>query len=90
MILRRRRERARAAWPVEAQPGSQGSSRTLQRPVCGSGVLRACGAKQHAGKGLAVRAIQQRAGRRRTSHHRCASSEEERERANVSPPPRTK
>ena len=29
--------------------------------------------KQHAGKGLAARAKQQRAGRRRTSHRRCAS-----------------
>ncbi len=59
------------------------SSGTLRQPARGSGAAGAGGTKQHAGKGLAVHATQQRAGWRRTSHRRHASSEEEKERANA-------
>jgi len=57
-----------------ATPGLQGvRSWALRWPARGRGAAGACMTKQHAGKGLAARAKQQRAGRRRTSHRRCAS-----------------
>ena len=78
------RDECARSMASRAQPGSQRSgSKTLRQPARGSGAAGAGGTKQHAGKGLAVHATQQRAGWRRTSHRRHASSEEEKERANA-------
>ena len=73
-VARTTRGRELASWQGVLASGEAGAGRT----------------KQHAGKGWAARAMQQRAGWRRTSCHACASSEDERGESQRSSSPRTK
>ena len=59
------------------------SSRPLRWPASGSAGAGAGRTKQHAGKGLAARAMQQRAGWRRTSCHAAPAARTREERANA-------
>ena len=58
----------------------------LRWPAYASGAAGAGRTKQHAGKGWAARAMQQRAGWRRTFHDDRASSEEQEEERTGCPP----
>ena len=69
-VARTTRGRELASWQGVLASGEAGAGRT----------------KQHAGKGWAARAMQQRAGWRRTSHHDRASSEEQEEERSGCPP----
>ena len=58
----------------------------LRWPVYGPGAVRADGTTQHAGKGLAARAMQERTGCRRTFlDHRASSEEQEGQRTGRPP-----